>query len=69
MLAEHGPILVQDSLPYGADNMDTLEMPDKDIQEIADRLNTQIPEEPNLDSSPEPLAACLPFLVKCVFGT
>ena len=67
MQAEHDPILVQDSLPYGADNMDTLEMPDKDIQVIADRLNKEIPEEPNLESSPGSLASCLSFVVHCLF--
>ena len=44
------PIVINDSLPFGSDNMDTLNMPEADLQSMADRFNAEIHEEPNMES-------------------
>ncbi|CAL1131542.1 unnamed protein product [Cladocopium goreaui] len=55
-LSTSKPILVEESLPPGDDNMDTLVMPESDMQEMADRLAAEIPEEPNLEHGEPPVA-------------
>lgn len=52
-LADQGPIEVHDSLPYGEDSVDTLHIPDVEMQVMADRLSQELPEEPNLESASE----------------
>lgn len=42
--------MINDSLPFGSDNMDTLNMPEADLQSMADRFNAEIHEEPNMES-------------------
>ena len=55
-LSTSKPILVDESLPPADDNMDTLVMPESDMQEMADRLAAEIPEEPNLEHGDQPVA-------------
>lgn len=58
-LANQGPIVVNDSLPYGDDQLETLQIPDADMQAMADRLSQELPEEPNLETAsddPVPLS-------------
>lgn len=49
------PILVQDSLPFGSDNMDTFPLQAGEFESLADRFNEPIPEEPNLEGVEPPV--------------
>ncbi len=53
-----GPITVHDSLPLGTDSMETMVMPEGDLQSMADRFD-QIVEEPNLGFVTEPVTLTL----------
>ena len=58
-LSTSKPILVDESLPPGDDSMDTLVMPESDMQEMADRLAAEPPEDPNLEHGEQPVALLL----------
>lgn len=48
-LKDAEPILVQESLPFGADNMETFPMPAVELDSMAERFVEPIPEEPNME--------------------
>lgn len=51
----NGPIVVNESLPFGSDAQDTLDVPAPELDAQADRLGA-MPEEPDLGKqSPQPV--------------
>lgn len=59
------PIVINDSLPFGSDNMDTLNMPEADLQSMADRFNAEIHEEPNMESGSTDVTLMFQLFVYC----
>lgn len=57
-LQNDGPITVHDSLPLGNDSMETMVMPESDLQSMSERFD-QIVEEPNLDFATKPVTLTL----------
>lgn len=55
-LQAEGPIEINDSLPLAGDNMDTLNLPDHELQSMADRFAEATPE-PNLETATADLVA------------
>lgn len=49
------PVMVCDSLPFGGDCLDTLVLPDGEMESVAERLHQDLPEEPNLESGTPPV--------------
>lgn len=57
-LQMEGTIEINDSLPFGGDNMDTLNLPEQELQSMADRFTEATPE-PNLEAATtDPVAIC-----------
>ena len=51
------PVMGCDSIPFGGDCLDTLVLPDGEMQSMAERLNQDMPEGPNLEAGTPP-ATC-----------
>ncbi len=56
-LPSSGPIVIHDSLPFGSDNVETLEMQPEELDARADHLAEELEEKPDLGENPDPAAA------------